>query len=1110
MYRRYFFSVILIYSLYFITGSISSASASSSDIANEKQSKIYVPYEELESVFETEQQGVFLPYKEFQRLWQAATGKPAEVSREPFEYLISSARINGRVGNEIATFKLELTVDIISSDWVQVPLGLSEVAVSGASLEDSDQRKSVPLLRVVDGQYIFTVKGKGRYVLMLDFVRQLETQPGLAVLQYKIPQAAITTIDLLIPEENLKVDVEPMLAATTSGIVVDNAGATRLQAFLGSAGSVRLSWKPTTQAAEDIEPVIICDQLVHINVDESIISSEVMLNYNIHRGTVNSFSIQLPREFRITDVNGANIAKWDIQSTQSNGSSPNGQLLKISLFSPVKDQYVLKIKMEQFLQQTSIRVQLQPILTDGAFRQSGLIGITYSSRKLVHLEQLSNLARVDTGQLSASMQRQTGVMAYRFITTYYKGTMVIETTQPRISVVQNLLLGVESDRLELKGKISYKVERAGVFELNMNLPQMWEIESLGPDNIVDDYQVEGQGQYCRLNILLKSEKTGDFVLDIAARSDRQQPDSIVDFSLPKPDSNNLHLYEGQLILALAEQLQAQVEETRQIQALSLRQAQQWTSIAGQTPVMAFEFRTPEPNSPAGGRFAISVKPAQISATVHRLVNIQTGSIQHEAVVQYTIRYAPVDTFYLIMPAEFADAGVEISGGNIKEKPRINELPADQRSDANSVNTDRTTWAYYKVVLQSKVSNSYQLVVQANRTFRAGQTGQRTMVDVPPILAAGILSDQKGYIAVAKADTLAVAEPVIQNLTPADAGSAIDVPYTSHQRLASLAFKYTSPEYVLTLPVLVQEEAAIFTTIVNTAIIEQVLARDGMLNTHATFLLATSQGNRLPVTLPAGAELSAVMLDGDEIPVETGTSADERIVRLPPSAGQVSKFMLEISYGLKGASASALAAPLLPEEIPVQQTLWRLWIPEGYLFLGHDREFSNITENQAYNTLNSLQNQQGRQVGFKLPGQGQAFNFARQGRTATLSVITSGKEFFSIFIWLLIIVVGVLMLKLDGFTRVVIILAAGLLCGIIQLFQPIMLRQICQTGMFAAILVLLLWLTRWWVRKLPQLRLAAAANRQAAKLLKQQQLNAKTDKKSSADNKQNKQPKQEQE
>jgi len=140
--------------------------------------------------------------------------------------------------------------------------------------------------------------GAGRYLLALDFVRQLETQPGLAVVDFRIPSAAITTLELLIPEENLKVDVQPMLAATTS----------------------------------------------------------------------------------------------------------------------------------------QAKIPLSPITTEQVFRRSGLIGITSSPRRSVHLEDIKNLARVDTGQLPKNLQNRPGVTAYRFITSDYSGTIAIETASSRITV----------------------------------------------------------------------------------------------------------------------------------------------------------------------------------------------------------------------------------------------------------------------------------------------------------------------------------------------------------------------------------------------------------------------------------------------------------------------------------------------------------------------------------------------------------------------------------------------------------------------------------------------------------------------------------------------------
>ena len=1037
--------------------------------------KVYVPYKALKDVFETEEQGVFLPYKQFQALWRAAQGKPDTVAEAPFDYLVSTARFQGNVKEQIATLHLELTIDILGEGWVQVPLGLGEVAVSAATVLESENTTTVPLLRVVDDEYVLVTKGQGRYVLSLDFVRQLETQPGLAVLQCRVPPAAITTLELLIPEENLKVDIEPMLAATTSQVDVNDVKATRLQAFLGSARDIRLSWKPKTEAAAELEAVLICEQLQHVNIAEALISYDVTLNYEIHRGGVDSFTIQLPGEFRVTNVDGANIAKWDIETSNE---SAGKQTLIVKLFSPAEDTYTLLVKMERFLQEAQARIQLVPITTEKVLRRSGLIGMTCTPRRAVQLEDIKNLARVDTGQLPSHLQERPHVTAYRFITSDYGGTLAIETTSPRITVDQRWILGVESDRLQLRGKLHYKVERTGIFELQMDFPEPWEIDTIDQaQTLVDDYQLTGEGVARKLHILLKREKIGEFELTLAAHTDRSESEGPVDFTVPLPDTKDLQSCQGQLLLLLADQLRAEVQQANQLQAIPLTQAQVWTAISGLSPAMAFEFRAIDRNENQGVTFNIAIKPSQVSATVHRLVNIQPGSVEQEAIIQYRIRYAPLDTFYVKMPESLADTEVQITGANIKEKPRIDALPPDQQVEAADPNEEGINWAYYKIVLQSSVTGGYDLRVHWREPFQRQQGAQATPLKVEPVLAAGKLSDQNGHIAIAKADTLAIGEPVFENLIPADAGSSTDLPYQAHRRAAVLAFKYNAPPFELSMPVIVQTEREVFTTIVNGVIIEQVLARDGMVNTYATYLLTTSQGDRLPVTLPAKAELTAVLLNGNEAPIEAGASPEELIVRLPPSAGQVSTFVLEISYGLKEVSASNLVAPALPEPVPVQQTLWRLWIPSDYELLWHNRLFSRLSSYRAQNFLQRLNSEQPGRVTFKLPGQGKGFNFIRQGAPGKLLAVVVAGELINIVVWAPIILLGLLMLKLSGYQRVLLILTGALAGGVAHLFSPLLVERILYIGAFPAGLVLLLWFAQWMYVRVPKLRRTWAAKRQ---------------------------------
>ncbi len=1032
-------------------------------------SKVYVPYEKLKGVFESEQQGVFLPYAQFRKLWAAAQGTPADVKGAPVRYLISTARFTGKVGQELASMRLELTVDILADDWVEVPIGLGEVAVAKVEFADG-QAAPRPLLRVINGQYRLLTRGKGRHVLNVDFVRQLVTKPGLNVLSFRIPSSAISTLELLIPGENMKVDVKPMLAATTTQVTAEGKKATQLQAFLGSAESVELSWKPKTQAAADLEPVVIADQLQHIHVDEALVSYQVNLTYDIRRRGVDSFVVQLPGGFRVIAVEGVNISNWDIPKRPGDKGP---QSLQVKLFSPAKGPYSLVVKMEHFLKETDAEIPLSPIVTQQVLRRTGLIAITHSPRRSVELREPKSLARVDTARLPKDLRQRPGVTAYRFITADYAGTLAIATVTPRITVRQYWALGIRADRLELQGLLNYTVERAGVFELTMGLPEPWEVVSLGPNSLVDDFRLAGEGPDRKLKVLLRKELLGTFQLNLLARAPRSTIDQPVNFVLPQADRSGLKLYAGELILRVAEQLRVEVDRLDQFQSLPLSKATQWRRKGGLTPVMAFEFRSIDPARSAGASFKVAVKPTQISAVVHRLVNIQPGSIEQETVIRYQVRYAPVDTLYLKMPASLAETVVQIVGDpdsgkpRIKEKPRIDSLPKDQQeSPAEGEPGAKIEWAYFKVVLQSPVIGDYQVKVTTRESFRSDLAGGSRKVTVAPILAAGSLTDQSGQIAIAKADTLAVIDPATKNLIPADPSSPEDLPYGPHRKIASLAFKYSAPPFELSFAVLTQKEAAVFTTMVTGAIIDQELAPDGMLRTRAIYLLKTARGDRLPITLPDDATPYAFLLNGKEEPMEEGASKGQLIVRLPPSAGQVATFVLEVGYSVR-RTGSALAVPKLPDDIPVQQTLWRVRLPEDDYVLGYDRHFSRVTPGQWRRAAGAMQ--QGQPVSVTVePANGErVWHFVRLG-TGKLSIVLVDRKWFLLAVWVVVLGAGVAMLKLGWFHRVLVVLAVGVVGMFIALFAPLFIQRVSRgyAAGPAGLVVLLLWLAHWLAVQVP--------------------------------------------
>ena len=182
--------------------------------------------------------------------------------------------------------------------------------------------------------------------------------------------------------------------------------------------------------------------------------------------------------------------------------------------------------------------------------------------------------------------------------------------------------------------------------------------------------------------------------------------------------------------------------------------------------------------------------------------------------------------------------------------------------------------------------------------------------------------------------------------------------------------------------------------------------------------------------------------------------------LPPSAGQVSRFVLEVSYGLDDASAANLTGPELDKDIPVQQTLWRLWVPQEDYVVSYDRTFARLARGEADALVATLSSGQPSRVAFKLAPQGRLWDFARQGPPGRLTVRLVGKEVFGIVLWLIILAAGAAMLKLDGFRRCLIVLAVVVVASVIHLFAPLLVRRAVGIGSWAGVIVLLLWLSQW--------------------------------------------------
>ena len=178
-----------------------------------RERTVYVPYEKLKETFEKEGRGIFMPYEEFLKLWNAAQVKPlcrknpsrpwtrsspaavtaawprrkARASRSP-----TRSRRWGRTGAKYFCRSITWRVETVSVSDPQAVL-----APNG------------------DG-YSLHMPKPGEYTVTLAFAVRVNAKPGTRSIEFGIPPTAVSRLELVIPEKDLRVDVTPKMAATTT------------------------------------------------------------------------------------------------------------------------------------------------------------------------------------------------------------------------------------------------------------------------------------------------------------------------------------------------------------------------------------------------------------------------------------------------------------------------------------------------------------------------------------------------------------------------------------------------------------------------------------------------------------------------------------------------------------------------------------------------------------------------------------------------------------------------------------------------------------------------------------------------------------------------------
>ncbi len=331
-----------------------------------REQTIYVPYDELRKTFEKEGRGVFLPYEQFRRLWDAArkANKPPADQKPPVGALITEIENEATVSGDVVRVEALLKIEVLGKGWHSVPLRLADAAITEARLGDQ------PARLLSDGQrgYKLLLESKRdqptSLQLHLSYAKAIVKAPGENSVSFEAPRAPVSRWRVRIPTAGVKIDIQPMIAATEekAGAEKTESGnaekkpagdqpekpeekkpeETVILAFVGSAPRVRIGWTPKAEGATGLAALASVQVQQQVFVSQGVTRTHAQLAYTISRAELDQLSLSVPEDQKVVNVFDANVRSWSVQRAEGK------QKITVALFEPAKGAQRLTVELEKF------------------------------------------------------------------------------------------------------------------------------------------------------------------------------------------------------------------------------------------------------------------------------------------------------------------------------------------------------------------------------------------------------------------------------------------------------------------------------------------------------------------------------------------------------------------------------------------------------------------------------------------------------------------------------------------------------------------------------------------------------------------------------------------
>ncbi len=1063
-----------------------------------REQTIYIPYEKLRQVFEKEGRGVFLPYEKFRELWDAARDKtsPQAEQQPPAPAVITEVENEAAVSKDVVRVQAKVKIDLLGEGWLKVPLRLSDAAITKAAIDGE------PARILADGKlgYQLLVQKKDKQPrtieLALEYAKAIHRQPGQNSVAFEAPQAPVSRWRVRIPEPGVKVELSPLIAATevtTEDSAVPGGEAkpaektepepkpsekpaaqeTVVLAFVGAAPTVRIQWTPKAEGATGLEALLSVEAEQQVWINEGVTRSRAQLAYSVSRAELAKLAIEVPADYKVTNVFDANVRQWSVEQADSL------QKINVELFEPAKTAQNVVVEMEKFAGDEPRRTVAAPVVKAlGVGRQQGLIVVQAAEGLRTEVANTSGLLQVDAGELPEALRRTSWNFAYRYPAVAWQLSLDVEKSRPRIRVDSLVEFSLRPENVEMDVTTIYDVQRAGVFQLEFDVPADYQIREVagrsaaGAEPVqVDTHRLEGEAK-TRLVVNLARKAIGKVALGLRLQKDLEQPDLLgptgrsvnLAVDVPSAVSADIERATGRLVIYAPESLRVTPSTSDGLRAISFQEAVEGIGSSRQSqektrPVLAFAF-TQDPR-----KLELTAARRKPQVTIRQLLvaRVDEGVVKYEATFFFNVLYSGIKSLRIDLPAEVASA-IHNRTPSVREKP-IDPAPED-------LVPGDIAWS---LTGETELIGDGQVQFVWEKKLEGLDVGGSLDFFLPVLRPRGV-DRAWGQVVLAKAETIDLAVPdEPKGLRPIDpqhdlmpgasvADAARGFEFHDDWSLAVTATRYKLEE--------------IKHTSIERAVVRAVVTRARKVPVQALYRMRSAR-QRLVVQLPEGATVDMEpRIDGRPTTLEQGDQRQYFIPLVGSSAEE--PFVLELRYTVDG-DGRVLRLPEFPLEPAVQKVYLCVYLPEERALLARKGPWTEefrwrLDDKLSWKPVSHQGDGQlvawaGNRTdladSFPTDGRAYVFSTLSPAPDAELRLDWIDEELLSAGVLGAVILLGILLVPAPAGVRILalgILIIAAVFLGV---FYPILAWQLLNGVLAAGLLVVLVLWTLWylfWTRR----------------------------------------------